>query len=85
MAGSVALVFMVSTIGIMPQVLGGYDAQLNLNNSGVYYNVYYLHPQEVAAIDWLGGQPGTLPVGVQADNTTDRYTFTTPAPSTATS
>jgi len=28
------------------QLLGGYPAQLNLNNSGVYYDVYYVHPQE---------------------------------------
>jgi uncharacterized membrane protein len=77
-AGCVALVFLVSTIGVMPQVLGGYDAQLNLNNSGVYYDEYYQHPQEVVAINWLGHQPDTLPVGVQAESTTDKYAFTSP-------
>jgi uncharacterized membrane protein len=78
-AGIVALVFLVSTIGVMPQVLGGYEAQLNLNNSGLYYDQYYQHPQEVAAVTWLGHQPGTLPVGVQAEATTDIYAFTAPS------
>jgi hypothetical protein len=29
-------------------------------------------------LDWLGGQPGTLPAGVQADLTSDRWTFKNP-------
>jgi uncharacterized membrane protein len=78
MAALIALVFMISTIGVMPQLLGGYGAQLNLNNSGFYYTEYYQHPQEVSAIKWLGTQPGTLPVGVQAESTTDRFAFTSP-------
>jgi len=73
-----ALVFFVSTIGLMPQLLGGYPAQLNLNNSGVYYDDYYTQPQEVGALQWLGEQPGTLPAGVQAEDYTDRYYFTAP-------
>ena len=78
-AGTVlALVFFVSTIGLMPQLLGGYPAQLNLNNSGVYYDDYYTQPQEVTAVQWLGKQPGTLPAGVQAEDYTDRYYFTAP-------
>ena len=78
-AGAVALVILFSTIGLMPQLLGGYPAQLNLNNSGVYYDAYYVHGQEIAALDWLGQQPGTLPTGVQADLTSDRWTFKNPA------
>jgi uncharacterized membrane protein len=70
-----ALGFLVSTIGVMPQILGGYPAQLSLNNSGVYYNDYYLHPQEAEAVNWLGTQPETLPAGVQAENYTDMYYF----------
>ena len=77
-AGIVALGFMVSTIGVMPQVLGGYAAQLNLNNSGEYYNEYYQHPQEVEAVTWLSNQPATLPVGIQAESTTDHFAFTSP-------
>ena len=70
-AGTVlALIFLVSTIGVMPQILGGYPAQLNLNDSGVYYNDYYVHPQEVGAMQWLGGQPSTLPTDVQAESFT---------------
>ena len=77
-AAIVALVVLFSTIGLMPQLLGGYPAQLNLNNSGVYYDAYYVHPQEIAALDWLGQQPGTLPAGVQADLTSDRWSFKNP-------
>jgi uncharacterized membrane protein len=49
----VAIVFFMSLVGIIPQVLGGYPAQLNLNNSGQYYDIYYTHPQDISAIDWL--------------------------------
>jgi uncharacterized membrane protein len=74
----VALVFLVSTVGFLPQILGGYPAQLNLNNSGVYYDNYYTHPQEVEAVQWLGRQYGTLPAGVQAENFTDLFYFKGP-------
>ena len=77
-AAIVALVVLFSTIGLMPQLLGGYPAQLSLNNSGVYYDAYYVHPQEIAALDWLGQQPGALPAGVQADLTSDRWSFKNP-------
>ena len=63
----VALVFLISTIGLMPQILGGYPAQLSLNNSGTYYQDYYVHPQDIEALSWLGDQRGTLPAGVQAE------------------
>ena len=79
LAGAVALVFLFSTIGVMPQLLGGYPAQLSLNNSGFYYSEYFVHPQEVAALDWLGDQPHILPAGVQADDTSDRYAFKNPS------
>ena len=81
-AAIVALVILFSTVGLMPQLLGGYPAQLNLNNSGDYYDAYYVHDQEIAALNWLGEQPGTLPAGiqanVQADITSDRWTFKNP-------
>ena len=55
-AAIVALVILFSTVGLMPQLLGGYPAQLNLNNSGDYYDAYYVHDQEIAALNWLGEQ-----------------------------
>jgi uncharacterized membrane protein len=65
-SGAVCLGFFISTVGLMPQLLGGYPAQLGLNNSGQYYDVYYVHPQDVAAVSWLAGKPGVLPSGLQA-------------------
>jgi uncharacterized membrane protein len=74
----VCLGLFASTSGFLPQVLGGYPAQLSLNNSGQYYDAYYTHPQEAAAVAWLAGQPGVLPGGVQAENFTDRFAFSAP-------
>jgi uncharacterized membrane protein len=71
----VCLGIFISTTGLLPQVLGGYPAQLSLNNSGQYYDVYYVHPQEVAAVDWLAARPGVLPDGIQAENLTSRFIF----------
>ena len=78
-AMAVCLVILISTTGLLPQLIGGYPPQLNLNNSGVYYDLYYTHPEEVAATNWLYGKPGTLPIGIQADNTSDRFAFTEPS------
>ena len=50
---AVALVVFASTSGLVPQLLGAYRPQLHLNNSGTYYDRFYLHPQEVAAVGWL--------------------------------
>jgi uncharacterized membrane protein len=76
--GAVGLAFFASTTGLVPQALGGYPAQLNLNDSGQYYDLYYMIPQEVAAVNWLAGKPGTLPGGIQADFTSERFAFTSP-------
>ncbi|HMK63439.1 MAG TPA: DUF2206 domain-containing protein, partial [Acidimicrobiales bacterium] len=76
---AVPLVIFASTTGLIPQILGGYPAQLNLNNSGQYYDLYYMTPQEVAAVAWLSRQPDTLPAEVQVDYTSDRFAFTTPS------
>ena len=74
----VCLGLFASTTGLLPQLLGGYPAQLSLNNSGQYYDAYYTFPQEAAAVGWLAGKPGVLPDGVQAENLTDRFAFTAP-------
>jgi uncharacterized membrane protein len=81
-AAAVCMCIFVSTTGLMPQILGGYPAQLSLNNSGTYYDDYYTHPQEVVAVGWLAGKPGVLPGGVLASFSPDRFAFT--APSTVT-
>jgi len=39
--------------GFLPQTLGGYVAQLSLNNSGQYYDLYYVQPGEQLSSTWL--------------------------------
>ncbi len=78
-ATAVCLILCASTTGFLPQLLGGYPPQLGLNNSGQYYEIYYTHPQEVAAVDWLADKPDVLPDGVQAEDFTDRFAFTSPS------
>jgi uncharacterized membrane protein len=78
-AAAVCLGIFVSTTGLLPQVLGGYPAQLSLNNSGPYYNNYYMDQREVAGVQWLSGQSGTLPSGIQATHFSNRFLFTTPS------
>jgi hypothetical protein len=68
-----AVLFFLSSTGVITQALGGYYPQLNLNNSGTYYDLYYTHAQEIAGIDWLNNlasqtQNGRyFPVDIQAD------------------
>jgi uncharacterized membrane protein len=75
-ASGIAVTFFLSLTGVIPEVLGGYPAQLHLNNSGPYYDEYYRHPEELAAVTWLQDQ--VVPVGkgsIQTAVPTDRYTF----------
>jgi len=76
LAAGFCILLFISTSGLLPQATGGYGAQLSLNNSGQYYDVYYMHPQEVEAVSWLYGKPGTLPAGIAADDNSDRFLFT---------
>jgi len=73
LAAVVVLAFFASSTGILTQAVGGYGPQLHLNNAGEYYNLYYTHPEEVAAIGWLN-LVATGPAGqraiVQMDPTT---------------
>ncbi|MGO9560547.1 MAG: DUF2206 domain-containing protein [Acidimicrobiales bacterium] len=78
-AAAVCIAIFVSTTGLLPQTLGGYPAQLSLNNSGLYYDSYYLHPQEVTGVQWLAAQNGVLPDDIQATHNSDRFLFTAPS------
>jgi uncharacterized membrane protein len=69
-ASATALIFFLSLTGVFPQILGGYPPQLNLNNSGQYYDIYYLHPQEISAIQWLQASTGQIQPEVQMDGFT---------------
>jgi len=71
-AAAAILASFASSTGMATQVLGGYGPQLHLNNAGDYYNLYYTHPEEVAAIGWLNrtaAEAGGRPL-VQMDPTT---------------
>jgi uncharacterized membrane protein len=74
--GAVSVAIFLSTTGLIPQMLGGYPAQLNLNNSGQYYDIYYTRAQDIAAVNWLAGKPGVLPAGLQAVYSNYRFYFT---------
>ncbi len=39
--------------GFIPQIIGNYYPQLNLNNKGYYYNAYYTYASEIKSIKWL--------------------------------
>jgi uncharacterized membrane protein len=77
-AGVLALGFFASSTGIITQVLGGYDPQLHLNNSGTYYDTYYVHPEEAAGMAWLANDVARTGGNVQAETESYRYTFTGP-------
>ncbi|MHB1923569.1 MAG: hypothetical protein ACYCSJ_02645, partial [Acidimicrobiales bacterium] len=52
-AAALSLGLFASTSGFVPQLIGGYGPQLQLNNAGDYYDQLYLHPQDVAGVTWL--------------------------------
>ncbi|MGW7531882.1 hypothetical protein [Amycolatopsis sp. NPDC054798] len=68
-ATAAALLLFLDLTGALPRLFGGYPAQLQLDNAGQYYDIYYAHPQERAAIAWL--EQHTAAHRIQSD----RYTF----------
>lgn len=61
----IAIGFFLSSTGVVSQLLGGYQAQLFLNNSGQYYDEYYTHKQELAGIAWLNQVTGEVKTGAK--------------------
>jgi uncharacterized membrane protein len=75
LASAMALFFFLDLTGVLPELVGGYPAQLQLDNSGQYYDIYYLHAQERSSIDWLIATSKERGA-VQANEVqTDKYTF----------
>jgi uncharacterized membrane protein len=52
-AATVVTACFVSTSGLLPQLLGGYPPQLNLNNAGPYYRAWYAAAADVEVARWL--------------------------------
>ena len=77
-AAALGVCFYLSLTGVLPSILGGYPAQLHLANSGEYYDLYYVQPQERAATGWLGSH---LSAGteVQNERQSNRYLSSDPA------
>jgi uncharacterized membrane protein len=70
------LTLFLDLVGVIPKALGGYPPQLHLANSGQYYDIYYLHPEERSGIAWLQRRASEEErENVQSEIQTDRYTF----------
>ena len=77
-ACAVCLGVFLFTSTLIPQILGNNLAELNLNNSGNYYDLYYTTPQEANAIAWLGAQPNVLDYPMQGSWDVRRWEPTDP-------
>jgi uncharacterized membrane protein len=54
--------FFLLLSGFIPQITGGGRPMLTLNNSGFYYDAYYIHGGEMDALLWMKGLSIELPV-----------------------
>jgi uncharacterized membrane protein len=73
-ASCLALFMMMSSVGLIPQLLGGYFPQLHLNNAGTYYDVFYTHRSEVLGVSWLQGLVGQdKKADIQSEVQTDLF------------
>ncbi len=68
----------LATSTVVPQILGGNLAELNLNNSGIYYDLFYVTAQQNSAVTWLGKQPDPLAYPVQATFQQRKWIFSSP-------
>jgi len=51
--GVMLVLFFLILSGFIPTLTGGYKPVLALNNSGLYYEAYYTHQDEIVADQWL--------------------------------
>jgi uncharacterized membrane protein len=51
--GIIAMIFFLNLTGFISHLTGDYYPQLTLDNSGLYYDTYYVHKSDVLAIVWL--------------------------------
>ncbi|MEU9706905.1 DUF2206 domain-containing protein, partial [Streptomyces sp. NPDC047981] len=74
LACSVVLLLFFDLTGVLPRIFGGNPPQLHLDNAGTYYDVYYPHAEERAAMAWLTAHTPPRQLGdVQSENLSDRY------------
>ncbi len=51
--GIIAIIFFLNLTGFISHLTGDYYPQMTLDNSGLYYDAYYVHKSDVLAIAWL--------------------------------
>jgi len=51
--GIIAIIFFLNLTGFVSHLTGDYYPQMTLDNSGLYYDAYYVHKSDVVAIIWL--------------------------------
>jgi uncharacterized membrane protein len=74
---AVAGFMLVDLSGVLPQLTGGYPAQLALNNAGQYYDLYYPTEPEYQAAVWLEQQVAPDgPTSWNGEATAEAETFT---------
>src|SRR5258707_3275949 len=51
--GIIAIIFFLNLTGFISHLTGDYYPQMTLDNSGLGYDVYYVHKSDILAIAWL--------------------------------
>ena len=51
--GVIAIIFFLNLTGFISHLTGDYYPQMTLDNSGLYYDAYYVHKSDVLAMVWL--------------------------------
>ncbi|MHB1376982.1 MAG: DUF2206 domain-containing protein, partial [Candidatus Humimicrobiaceae bacterium] len=49
----ILIIYFLFTSEFIPQIIGGSEASIQLNNYGLYYDKYYTHNSEVKSAKWL--------------------------------
>lgn len=50
------ILFFLTSTGVITQITGGYKPLLHMNNSGPYYDFYYIHDSEKSALKWINNE-----------------------------
>jgi|GEM_PF-3688814 len=74
--GIMMIILFFNFTGFIPHLTGGYYPQINLDNAGIYYDVYYVHKADILAIAWIAKHDTNhQPVEADASGANKMQTF----------
>ncbi len=72
------VLYVLAISGVLTTLMGGYDPQLHLNNTGTYYHRYYVTDAELSGVAWVEARRAVTGGGYQVESHNERFSIQEP-------